>query len=126
MSSFRILVKSKIQRLTVTGKNLKYEGSLELNEDLMRAADILPNEIVQVVDVNNGNRFETYAIKATSGSGVCVLDGAAARMCEIGDEIIVMSKVFIEEELVAQHQLKKIKVDRNNRIVNDGGSSRSG
>ena len=126
MSNLRILVKSKIQRLVVTDKNLKYEGSLELDENLMRAADILPGEVVQVVNVNNGNRFETYVIKAPSGSGACVLNGAAARMGEIGDEVIVMSSVFLDEESAARHQLIKVSVDRNNRIVNDSGRPRSG
>ncbi len=124
--SFRILVKSKIQRLVVTDKNLKYEGSLDLDASLMRAADILPGEVVQVVNVNNGNRFETYVIKAPSGSGACVLNGAAARMGEIGDEVIVMSSVFLDEESAARHQLIRVSVDRNNRIVDDSGRPRSG
>jgi aspartate 1-decarboxylase len=71
----RCLVRSKIQRLTVTGKNLKYEGSLELDSRLMRAADTVPGELVQVVNVNNGSRFETYVIPARAGSGSCVLNG---------------------------------------------------
>ena len=74
----RCLVRSKIQRLVVTDKDLKYEGSLELDSRLMKPADILPGELVQVVNVNNGSRFETYVIAARAGSGACVLNGAAA------------------------------------------------
>lgn len=118
-------MKSKIQRPVVTDKNLKYEGSLELDEELMRAADILPGEVVQVVNVNNGNRFETYVIKAESGSGACVLNGAAARLGEVGDELIIMSNVMVEEPEAAEHQLTRVVVNNNNRIVDDSGRSGS-
>jgi len=74
----RCLVRSKIQRLVVSDKNFKCEGSLEPDSRLMQAADILPGELVQVVNVNNGNRFETYVIAVRAGSGACVLNGAAA------------------------------------------------
>jgi aspartate 1-decarboxylase len=112
----RCLVRSKIQRLVVTDKNLKYEGSLELDSRLMRAADILPSELVQVVNVNNGSRFETYIIAARAGSGACVLNGAAARLGEVGDELIVMSLAWLTEPECRQHRLKRINVDQRNRI----------
>jgi aspartate 1-decarboxylase len=112
----RCLVRSKIQRLVVTDKNLKYEGSLELDSRLMRAADILPGELVQVVNVNNGSRFETYVIAARAGSGVCVLNGAAARLGEIGDEVIVMALAWLADAEARQHRLVRVNVDRRNRI----------
>jgi aspartate 1-decarboxylase len=123
----RCLVRSKIQRLVVTDKNLKYEGSLELDSRLMRAADILPGELVQVVNVNNGDRFETYVIAAQSGSGACVLNGAAARLGEAGDELIVMSLGWFAETESPRHKLKRINVDNRNRIKkSDGNSPRGG
>jgi aspartate 1-decarboxylase len=120
----RCLVRSKIQRLVVTDKNLKYEGSLELDSMLMRAADILPGELVQVVNVNNGNRFETYVITARAGSGACVLNGAAARLGEIGDELIVMSLGWFAESELGQHRLVRVNVDNRNRRKSDCNSPR--
>lgn len=125
MARFRILTKSKIQRLTVTDKNLRYEGSLAVDAKLLSAADILPAEVVQVVNVNNGNRFETYAIRARPGSGACVLNGGAARMGEVGDELIVMSNVIMDETEAVKHRLTKVVVDKRNRMVNDRSSSSS-
>ena len=112
----RCLVRSKIQRLVVTDKNLKYEGSLELDSRLMRAADILPGELVQVVNVNNGSRFETYVIAARAGSGACVLNGAAARLGEVGDEVIVMARAWLADAKARQHRLTRVNVDHRNRI----------
>jgi aspartate 1-decarboxylase len=117
VACLRKLVKSKIQRLTVTDKNLKYEGSLELDRSLMKAADILPGEVVLVVNVNNGERFETYVIEAPDGSGACVLNGAAARLGEAGDEVIVMSTVLVDEESLGGYQFVRVNVDHQNRIV---------
>lgn len=123
----RCLVRSKIQRLVVTDKNLKYEGSLELDSGLMRAADILPGELVQVVNVNNGSRFETYLIAARAGSGACVLNGAAARLGEVGDELIVMSLGWFTESESRQHRLARVNVDRRNRFKkSDRNSPRCG
>jgi aspartate 1-decarboxylase len=112
----RCLVRSKIQRLVVTDKNLKYEGSLELDSRLMRAADIVPGELVQVVNVNNGSRFETYVIAARAGSGACVLNGAAARLGEVGDEVIVMALAWLADGESRQHRLTRVNVDHRNRI----------
>jgi aspartate 1-decarboxylase len=123
----RCLVRSKIQRLVVTDKNLKYEGSLELDSRLMRAADIVPNELVQVVNVNNGSRFETYVIAARAGSGACVLNGAAARLGEVGDEVIVMSLAWLGDAESRRHQLTRVNVDYRNRIKkSDRNSPRGG
>lgn len=115
MVRFRVLVKSKLQRLTVTDKNLLYEGSLELDAGLMTAADIVAGEVVQVVNVNNGERFETYAIETDEGSGKCVLNGGAARLGEVGDQLIVMSTALVPEDSVREHRLRVVRVDDDNR-----------
>jgi aspartate 1-decarboxylase len=123
----RCLVRSKIQRLVVTDKNLKYEGSLELDSRLMRAADVLAGELVQVVNVNNGSRFETYTIPARAGSGACVLNGAAARLGEVGDELIVMSLGWFAESELREHSLTRVDVDHRNHIrKSDSNSPRGG
>ena len=85
------ILKSKVHRATITEANLNYVGSLTLDEDLMDAANMIENEKVQVVNVNNGARIETYLIKGKRGSGVCCLNGPAARKREVGDVIIVIS-----------------------------------
>ncbi len=113
----RIILKSKIHRATVKHAELMYEGSLSIDEDLMIAANILPYEMVQVANVTNGARFETYAIKGERGSGEICLNGAAARLGAVGDEIIIMTyAVFTEEELKI-FEPKIVHVDKNNRMV---------
>jgi aspartate 1-decarboxylase len=114
---YRVLVKSKVQRLTVTDKNLKYEGSLELAADLMAAADLVAGELVQVVNVNNGERFETYLIEAEAGSGKCVLNGGAARLGEVGDQIILLSTVLVPEDEIRGNRLQVVRVDGSNRVA---------
>ena len=123
----RCLVRAKIHRLVVTDKNLKYEGSLEFDSRLMRAADILPGEFVQVVNVNNGSRSETYAIAARAGSGACVLNGAAARLGEVGDGLIVMSLAWLANSELRKHRLTRVNVDHRNHIrKSDRNSPRGG
>jgi aspartate 1-decarboxylase len=122
----RQLVKSKLQRLTVTDKHLKYEGSLALDAGLLRSADILEGEVVQIVNVNNGARFETYAITAPAGSGACVLNGGAARLGEVGDELIVMSFALLDDAAARRHKLAVFNVDARNRIKRDRNRSRRG
>ncbi|MGE5106470.1 MAG: aspartate 1-decarboxylase [Sphingobacteriales bacterium] len=85
------VLKSKIHRATITEANLNYVGSLTLDEDLMDAANAIENEKVQVVNVNNGSRIETYLIKGKRGSGVCCLNGPAARQGAVGDIVIIIS-----------------------------------
>ncbi|MCQ2350093.1 MAG: aspartate 1-decarboxylase [Paludibacteraceae bacterium] len=92
------LLKSKIHRVSVTEANLDYIGSITIDEELMEAANILPNERVQVVDNNNGQRFETYAIPGPKGSGVICLNGAAAHLVNIGDVVIIMAYTWMEHE----------------------------
>ena len=91
------ILKSKIHRVTVTESCLDYIGSITIDEDLMDAANLIANERVQVVNNNNGNRFETYVIKGERGSGVICLNGAAAHLVAVGDIVIIMAYTWLEE-----------------------------
>jgi aspartate 1-decarboxylase len=90
--------KSKIHRVTVTGADLQYVGSITIDEDLMNAANLIENEKVQVVDINNGERFETYVIRGERGRGEIILNGPAARKVSIGDIIIIVSYATMDFE----------------------------
>src|SRR5579864_6113998 len=92
------ILKSKVHRATITEANLNYVGSLTLDEDLMEAANMIANEKVQIVNVNNGSRIETYLIKGKRGSGVCCLNGPAARHGAVGDIVIVISYATMDFE----------------------------
>ena len=92
------LLKSKIHRVTVTEANLNYIGSITIDEDLMDAANIIENEKVQVVNVNNGERLETYVIKGKRGSGICCLNGPAARKAAVGDIVVIISYASMDFE----------------------------
>jgi aspartate 1-decarboxylase len=111
----RTMMKSKIHRATVTGADLNYVGSITLDESLMRAADILEHEQVHVLDLDNGARFETYAIRG--GPGDVVLNGAAARLVHTGDRVIVISYATYDEAELARYEPKVVHVDDHNRIV---------
>lgn len=121
----RFLVKSKIQRVKITDKNLYYEGSITIDEELMQKADILEGEMVQVVNVNTGARFETYAMKGARNSGTICLNGGTARLGEIGDELIIISYAGLETVAARSFEPKKIFVDKDNHIINDRNNSRS-
>ena len=95
---FRTVFKSKLHRATVTQAGLDYVGSITIDEDLMDAADIFINEKVQVVDINNGERLETYAIPGPRGSGVICLNGAAARLVQPGDKVIIITYAVVDEK----------------------------
>lgn len=95
---FRTVFKSKLHRATVTQACLDYVGSITIDEDLMDAADILLNEKVQVVDINNGERLETYAIPGPRGSGVICLNGAAARLVQPGDKVIIITYAVVDDK----------------------------
>ncbi|HLO26771.1 MAG TPA: aspartate 1-decarboxylase, partial [Geobacteraceae bacterium] len=113
----RKMLKSKIHRATVTGADLHYEGSITIDLDLMEAADIIPYEAVCIWDVDNGSRFETYAIEGERGSGVICINGAAARMVAPKDLVIIASFVSMENEQALQHEPKLVFVDDKNRIL---------
>ena len=111
----RMMLKSKIHRATITEANLAYEGSLTIDANLLRLADILPYEMVHVYNINNGERFETYAIEGEAGSGVMCLNGAAARKGHPGDLIIVTTFATYTAEELSQHLPKIVLVDERNR-----------
>ena len=113
----RIMHKSKIHRATVTDANLNYVGSITIDEDLMVAADIFENEKVQVVNNNNGARFETYVIKGKKGSGVVCLNGAAARLAHPGDIVIIISYGFFDSVEAKKLKPIAVMVDEKNKIV---------
>jgi len=113
----RIMLKAKIHRARVTDANLDYEGSITIDEELMDAADILPYEQVQIYNVTNGNRFETYALKGRRGSGVICINGAAAHKATTDDLIIIANYGFLDEEEHTRHHPKLVYVDEANRII---------
>jgi aspartate 1-decarboxylase len=117
----RRLLKSKVHRATVTAADLHYEGSLTLDADLMNAADLLPYEAVQVVNVNNGERFVTYLLAGPAGSGVVQLNGAAARLGYPGDLVIIMAFADLDEDELPMFEPAVVFVDARNRIVADPG-----
>lgn len=120
----RCILKAKIHRATITEANLNYEGSLTLSPELMEAADFIENERVQVLNLNNGERFETYIIRG-EGSGVVCLNGPAARLGHVGDKIIVLTYAWVKEEEARQHTPLVVYVDEDNRVVEVKGSGTS-
>ena len=114
---FRNMMKAKLHRATVTEANLNYVGSITIDEDLLDAVDMLPNEKVQIVNNNNGARFETYIIPGERGSGVICLNGAAARLVQEGDKVIIISYGLMEEAQAGSHQPKIAVLDEQNTIV---------
>ncbi len=115
------MLKSKIHRAVVTAANLNYFGSITIDSELLEAADILPYEMVYVVNNNNGARFETYAIAGPPGSGEVCLNGAAARLGQPGDVLIIFSYVHLPEEAVRLHKPRLVFVDERNRIISSAG-----
>ena len=111
----RVMLKSKIHRATITEANLAYEGSLTIDYNLMRDADILPYEMVHIYNVSNGERFQTYAIEGEAGSGVICLNGAAARRGAPGDLIIITTYSNYTPEELNHHTPKIVLVDSGNR-----------
>ena len=110
------MLKGKIHRATVVQAELDHVGSLTVDTDLLEAAGIFEYEKVQIVDVNNGNRFETYTIAGEPGSGMICLNGAAARMVSVNDKIIIMAYAGLDEKEVQNHKPKVVFVDDNNHI----------
>jgi len=109
------MLKSKIHRATVTDSNLAYEGSITVDSELMEASDIVPFEAVDVWNVTNGNRFQTYAIAGNAGSGIICINGAAARLAAKGDLVIIASWTELPGEEAVRHQPRLVFVDENNR-----------
>ena len=113
----RFLLKSKIHRATLTGTELHYEGSITIARELLEAADIFPCEQVHVLNINNGARFQTYAIKGEAGSGTIVINGAAARLAFRGDIVIILSYCTVSDDEAHLIQPKLVYVDAKNAIV---------
>ena len=111
------VMKSKIHRVRVTQAELNYVGSITIDEDLMDAADILANEKVQIVNNNNGARLETYVIPGKRGSGTICLNGAAARLVQVGDVVIIISYAWMDREEARAHQPRLVFPDDNNRLI---------
>ncbi len=111
----RTILKSKIHRATVTALDLDYEGSITIDEELLEKADILPGEQVHVLNINNGQRFVTYAISAPRGSGTVLLNGPAARLGTVGDKVIIISYCQVPAEEAKNLKAKVVFVDDENR-----------
>lgn len=117
---FRTMLKSKIHRAIVTEADINYVGSITIDADLMKAADVLPYEKVHVVDVDNGARLETYAIEGPPGSGVICMNGAAARLVHPGDKVIILAYAQVAEEQAREFHPTIVFVDERNRMVRVG------
>lgn len=114
---FRTMMKSKIHRATVTDANLNYVGSVTIDEDILEQVDILPNEKVQIVNNNNGARLETYVIPGPKGSGVVCLNGAAARLVQKGDTVIIISYALVSKESIETFHPKVAIMNEKNQIT---------
>jgi len=123
---FLTIFKSKIHRATVTEANLHYMGSITIDETLLKAANILPGEKVQVVNNNNGNRLETYVIAGEADSGVICLNGAAARLVQPGDTVIIITYAMMSREEALTHQPRVVMVDGKNQIIELRGTEQHG
>ncbi len=110
------LLKSKIHQVTVTEANLQYVGSITIDETLMNAANLIENEKVQVLDINNGERFETYVIKGAKDSGVICLNGPAARRVQVGDVVVIISYCSMDFEEAKKFKPTVIFPDKNNHL----------
>lgn len=110
------MLKGKIHRAKVTQAELDYVGSITVDEELLKAAGILEYEKVQIVDIQNGNRFETYTISGEAGSGMICLNGAAARCVSVGDKIIIMAYAGYDQQEAEEHKPAVVFVDENNHI----------
>ncbi|MFD2214269.1 aspartate 1-decarboxylase [Metabacillus endolithicus] len=114
---FRTMLNAKIHRARVTEANLNYVGSITIDEDIIDAVGMVANEKVQIVNNNNGARFETYIIPGKRGSGVVCLNGAAARLVQEGDVVIILTYTMVQEEKLPTHQPKIAIMNENNKIV---------
>jgi len=114
---YRTMMKSKLHRATVTEANLNYVGSITIDENLMEAADLLENEKVQIVNNNNGARLETYVIKGKRDSGVICLNGAAARLVQPGDNVIIISYSLMSEEQALSYKPTIVVLDSDNKPI---------
>ena len=115
----RIMKKSKIHSASITGLELYYEGSVTIDLDILKKADILPNEQIQVVNINNGKRFISYAIAGESGSGIIELNGPAARLASLGDKVIIISYANFDDKEITNYTPKIVILGNNNAIISE-------
>ncbi len=113
----RIMFRSKIHRATITASDLHYEGSITIDPNLLEAADILPYEQVDVLDIDSGHRFTTYTIAGKRGSGEIQVNGAAARLVQKGDLCIILTYTTLTDAHAREHQPKVVLLDENNKVV---------
>jgi aspartate 1-decarboxylase len=113
----RTMLKSKIHRATVTNCDLHYSGSITIDAELMSEADLLPNELVHVLDIENGERFETYVIEGRRGEGAIEVNGAAARLVQRGDRVIIVSYGLYSEEELEGRRPRVVHVDADNQVM---------
>ncbi len=116
---FRTMLKSKIHRATVTQADLHYVGSVTLDPDLMDAANLLPNELVHIVDINNGSRLETYVLEGERGTGMVKINGAAARLVHTGDLVIIIGYGVVADERARDVKPRVVFVDEHNRVLEE-------
>lgn len=119
VAQLRHMLKSKIHQARVTGLELEYEGSITMDRDILDAADILPGEMVHVLNLNNGARLTTYAISTDRGSGTVCLNGPAARTAYVGDRVTVLSYCLLPEDEAAGSKPRIVRVDGSNRLIPD-------
>lgn len=120
------LLKAKIHRAVVTQADLDYVGSVTIDTELLRESGIMEYEKVQIVDINNGNRFETYTIAGEEGSGIICLNGAAAKCVSVGDKVIIMAYANMTPEEAREHKPMVLFVDDNNKIVRKANYEKHG
>lgn len=113
----RIMLSSKVHGITVTNKDINYEGSLQIDSDLLKKARIYEGELVQVVNLNTGDRFETYIISGEAGSGLCSLNGGAARRGEVGDKLLLMSYCVIDSDNLKTHKPVILVIGEGNKVI---------
>jgi len=111
------MMKGKIHRAVVTQADMHYEGSISIDKDLLKRADILPNEQVDILNITNGERFTTYAIEAPAGSKIFGLNGAAARRVQIGDKIIIIAYCQMEADKAKNYEPKVVLLDADNNLI---------
>lgn len=120
------LLKAKIHRAVVTQADLNYVGSVTIDTELLKESGILEYEKVQIVDINNGNRFETYTIAGEAGSGIICLNGAAAKCVNVGDKVIIMAYANMTPDEAQSHKPMVLFVDENNKIVRKANYEKHG
>ncbi len=113
---YRKFLKSKLHRVRITGKELHYEGSLTLDPELMTAAGLSPFEAVWVYNLANGARFETYVIEGRPGTGEVILNGAAARLGEVEDEVIIVAYAWVPQDKLSDFRVRLVYVEEGNRV----------